>query len=245
MNPERVLYMGLLGQPGERVLGAHAIYVARSGSVTLQMGPDATHHGDWALVPPYVPHHISSHDKVIFCLLIEPESIRADSLAQAALVDDGCLLDLVLRLRALYAQGPTGVTLPALSNHAFDLLVWGQALPARNLEPRVGQVMALMQADPAFSQSAAACAAICKVSTSRFMHLFKSEVGYSFRHVRTWRRARSLLALVKSQDSLTTIAQDLGYSDASYFSNAIRQTSGLRPKDIMAGARRVKVLQPR
>ena len=55
------------------------------------------------------------------------------------------------------------------------------------------------------------------------------------------KRARQLLAHATSRHSLTRLAQDLGYTDSSYFSNSIRQVYGLRPKDILAGSRNLSL----
>jgi len=240
MNADRVLYMGLLGQPDERVMGAHTVYVSCRGQLVLRCGDAPAQRGEMLTVPPYVPHRIEARDKLVYCLLIEPEYLgRLPAGWQPS-------AEAVRRLRAFHqhvVQPGQQASLPEQDNQALDQCWLGQALPARTLEPRIAQIMNLMRTDPAFSLTAAECAALCQVSASRFMHLFKSEVGYSFRHVRTWKRARHLLALVKRQDTLTTIAQELGYTDAAYFSNSIRQVSGLRPKDIIAGARRVKVIR--
>ena len=47
---------------------------------------------------------------------------------------------------------------------------------------------------------------------------------------------------VASGSSLTSVAHELGYNDSAYFSNSIRHFTGLRPKDIMAGSRRIRVI---
>lgn len=245
MNADRVLYMGLLGRPDERVMGAHTVYVSCRGELTVQGGDAGVQRGEMVVVPPFVPHRIQAHDKLIYCLLIEPEHLDLTGLPAPWQPR----ADVVTRLRQLHsglaqpAQTAPQADLPTQDTAALDQLWLGEALPTRQLEPRIAQIMHLMQTDPAFDLTAAECAALCQVSASRFMHLFKSEVGHSFRHVRTWKRARHLLALVKREDKLTTIAQELGYTDSSYFSNSIRHVSGLRPKDIIAGSRRVKVIR--
>jgi hypothetical protein len=70
-----------------------------------------TDEGPWkekhvALIPPYVRHHVSSTDKLIATLLLEPESINAASmpwLAEAA-TDQAWpeLENIAARVRALY-----------------------------------------------------------------------------------------------------------------------------------------------
>jgi len=79
------------------------------------------------------------------------------------------------------------------------------------------------------------------LSFSRFLHLFKQEVGAPFRSFRTWKRARSLLHYVNRESNLAHVALDAGYPDSTHFSHSIRQVYGLKPKDIFAGSRRLAV----
>lgn len=245
MNADRVLYLGLLGRPDMRVLGAYTAYASCGGRLELWADDGVVQSGDLVVVPPYVPHRIQAQDKTIMCLLMEPEHLDPtcfpDCLKPGAA--EQVQADTVSSMRTGLARMAALTDMAALTNAEFDLLLLGQVLPARTLEPRVTQVLNRMCADPAVSLSAADCARQCQLSTSRFMHLFKSEVGCSFRNVRAWKRARNLLPFVKSQESLTTIALDLGYPDSSYFSHSIRHVTGLRPKDIMSGSRRVKVIR--
>jgi AraC-like DNA-binding protein len=80
------------------------------------------------------------------------------------------------------------------------------------------------------------------LSFSRFLHLFKQEVGAPFRSFRTWKRARNLLNYVVHTDcNLSYIALDTGYPDSTHFSHSIRQVYGLKPSEIFAGSRRLAV----
>jgi AraC-like DNA-binding protein len=63
-------------------------------------------------------------------------------------------------------------------------MCFGEALPARSIDPRV--VRSIVQIgyfcrDPV---TAASCAAEARLSSSRFLHLFKEEAGISFRAFR-------------------------------------------------------------
>jgi methylphosphotriester-DNA--protein-cysteine methyltransferase len=67
-------------------------------------------------------------------------------------------------------------------------------------------------------------------------------VGIPFRSLRTWKRARSLLQHVHSGGSLIDVALDIGYPDSTHFSHSIRQTFGLKPRDIVAGSRKLRII---
>jgi len=80
------------------------------------------------------------------------------------------------------------------------------------------------------------------LSFSRFLHLFKQEVGAPFRSFRRWKRARSLLHHVSCGQHLVHVALDIGYPDSTHFSHSIRQTFGLKPRDIFAGSRKLRII---
>jgi AraC-like DNA-binding protein len=63
-----------------------------------------------------------------------------------------------------------------------------------------------------------------------------------YRKLRTWKRARCLLGYANGNSSLTHVALDTGYPDSTHFSHSIRQVYGLKPRDILAGSRRLRVL---
>ena len=98
-----------------------------------------------------------------------------------------------------------------------------------------------IKSDPSAPSSAEACAEQVHLSFSRFLHLFKQEVGVPFRSFRTWKRARSLLHYVNRDSNLAHVALDTGYPDSTHFSHSIRQVYGLKPKDIFAGSRRLSI----
>ena len=124
----------------------------------------------------------------------------------------------------------------------FDLLFWGQALLSRQLDARIAQVLARIQDNPCTQATAQACANAVHLSFSRFLHLFKQEVGAPFRSFRTWKRARSLLHHVNREQHLVHVALDIGYPDSTHFSHSIRQTFGLKPRDIFAGSRKLRII---
>jgi AraC-like DNA-binding protein len=124
----------------------------------------------------------------------------------------------------------------------FDTLFWGQALAPRVLDARIARALSRIQDATSSPVTAQACAAEAHLSFSRFLHLFKQEVGAPFRSVRTWKRARSLLHHVNREQALVNVALDIGYPDSTHFSHSIRQTFGLKPRDIFAGSRKLRII---
>jgi AraC-like DNA-binding protein len=245
LTPDRVLYVGLLGAPTVRTMGSVNVYVAYESRIRIRVAE-----GDWqttelAVVPPHVPHQVLAEARLINVLQIEAETVDLAALPAplggCGAVDAPAFVARVRDCqRRLCAQGRDS-DLAALD---FDTELFGAALPARRLDPRIQAVVDAIKRCPAAPQAAEDCAQSVHLSFSRFLHLFKQEVGTPFRSFRTWKRARSLLHYVNREANLAHVALDTGYPDSTHFSHSIRQVYGLKPRDIFAGSRRLAIYAP-
>lgn len=245
LTRERVFYAGLLGATAERSLGGHGVYVSPAGQRSrIRVGGGAWQSGELLVVPPQVPHRVVSEGPLILNLLIESESVDPaqlpDFLQHCGAVEAP---EFVQRVRAAHAQLLAACGRDSFDDLDFDTLFFGRPLATRPIDARIRRVVERIVADPALPASAEECAASVQLSFSRFLHLFKQEIGVPFRAFRAWKRARSLLRHVRQAATLTDIALDTGYPDSTHFSHSIRQVYGLRPSDILAGSRRLALYQ--
>lgn len=247
ITPDRVFYVGLLGVPTARSLGSISLYVALESPVHISVDGGEWQTGRVAVVQPYTSHRVACDTRHIAVIHVEPESVDVAGLPALLQQASGLVACEDFRARVLHAHDVI------LSNgqHAdapmldFDALVFGESLPTRSVDPRIARVLDRIRSDPSSQALAQDCAEQVNLSFSRFLHLFKSEVGASFRSFRTWKRARSLLHYVVDQrTTLTDVALGAGYPDSTHFSHSIRQVYGLKPKDIFAGSRKLRVIGP-
>ncbi|MFV0680187.1 helix-turn-helix domain-containing protein [Ottowia sp.] len=245
VTPDRVFYVGLLGVPSARSIGAISLYVALDAPVQISVEGGQWQTGHVAIVQPYVSHRIACDARQIAVIHVEPESVDGAGLPAMLRQGSGLLAAEDFRARALrchQALMRNGQRADA-PMFDFDQLVFGAALPSRSVDPRIAKVLERIRSAPASQALAQDCAAQVHLSFSRFLHLFKSEVGVSFRSFRAWKRARSLLHHVVDQHTtLTDVALCAGYPDSTHFSHSIRQVYGLKPKDIFAGSRKLRVI---
>lgn len=243
LTTQRVFYAGLLGPVGARVLGGWGIYVSTSAAdpIRVCIGGGAWQSGELLVVPPQVPHRVESARPLVLNILVEADSVDPDRLPSFMRERCGCAHapEFVARVRAMHARLLAASGRESFEGFDFDLLFFGQALAPRVLDARIARVIERINIDPAQSASAQDCAGWVHLSFSRFLHLFKEELGVPFRSFRAWKRARSLLRYVHQPGTLTDIALDSGYPDATHFSHSIRQVYGLRPSEILAGSRRL------
>ncbi|MFO7552258.1 MAG: helix-turn-helix domain-containing protein [Haliea sp.] len=237
----RTVYRGLLGQPRERTLGGLSIYSTAGEPFSIRIGDAPRQSTRIALVPANVPVAISVPERVIDLIVIEPELVPeglSRSALEAACVDGS---PEHRRLQAAFHSWARQSESLECSDSAVDHYFFGSDLLARQLDPRIAAAAETIAANPGDKHTAADHAAACGLSFSRFVHLFRDEVGMTFRSFCAWKRARAMLAHVARGSSLTEVALQIGYPDSTHFSHSIRRIYGLRPRDIFSGSRRLAV----
>ena len=243
ITTDRVFYAGLLGAPSLHSRGAIVAYVATDGPLRVRLDGEDWRPTEVAVIQPHVRHEIACEGRHVLNVSIEPETVDIEQLPMLlrgnGAVEDPAFAAHVRRAhRRLVAPGAASDLAPS----DFDLTFFGRPLPRRSLDRRITAVLEGIRNNPAGPGSAAECASQVNLSFSRFLHLFKEEVGIPFRNVRTWKRARSLLHHVHPDSDLLNLALDIGYPDSTHFSHSIRQVYGLKPKDIIAGSRKLRVI---
>ena len=255
ITPGRIFYSGLLGGASLRRLGAWTLYfsldVPFRAAFEAGEGSDSWRQGHLAIVPPYQPHRLTTTSRHISDVLIEPETIDVSAWRETLGFDDlaatrGGVWDsrpeverLLRRLgEAQERLSQRAAALPT-DDAAFDRFVFDAELPRATIDPRIARALALLEQAGAATLGAEALAAEVQLSFSRFVHLFKAEVGVPLRTFRSWKRARSWLNYVTQHTSLTDIALDTGYPDSAHFSRSVRQVFGMQPRDVVAGSRRL------
>ncbi len=240
ITEDRVAYRGLLGAPTTRNLGALTVYVALESAFTIKIADGSSSQRRFAVVPPNVPHFITSPDRLVGDILIEPECVCPRDLQQLpAMIESAAVR---LQLENAFRRCWESTSVIERSSRAVDEFFFGRSLEPRRLDGRIALAIRQIRAQPCEQFFAASCAKLTGLSFSRFVHLFKEEIGMTFRAYCAWKRARALLPYVSSACSLTDLAMQTGYPDSTHFSHSIRRIYGLRPKDILAGSRRLAVV---
>lgn len=243
LTPDRIFYAGLLGAPVLHAKGALIVYIAIEAPLRVRIRG-----GEWqttqvAVVPPYVPYEIACDGRHVLDMLIEPETVVLNQLPaflqQCGAVDAP---EFAAHVRAVHERLVASAGTSHLRPEDFDIAFFGAPLPSRALDPRIEAVLDRIKTNVLAVSAAEECAARAGLSFSRFLHLFKEQVGAPFRSFRTWKRARSLLHYVHSTSNLVNVALDIGYPDSTHFSHSIRQTFGLKPRDVFAGSRKLKLI---
>ncbi|MCF6389020.1 AraC family transcriptional regulator [Mycobacterium sp. MBM] len=187
-----------------------------------------------ALIPPRLTHHLVMTGPLVSCYL-DPASQRSAA----------------CRAQFLEFCGGVGVT------HAreADLLVpptddaealrWlDRAAPTdvELLDPRIERVAKQIRDDPASTVSAAELAASVGLSESRFLHLFRQEIGSSLRRYRLWSRLMRAGAEIAAGHNLTTAAAQAGFASPSHLADRFKTTFGLSATQLLATGPTIRTL---
>ncbi len=243
ITADRVFYAGLLGEPTMHTKGAIVLYVSVEAPLRIRINGGEWQTTDVAVVQPYVPYQIATEGRHVLNILVEPETVDMARLPDVLCANGPVEApEFAARVKQVHAQLAAAGRELDVQPTDFDVMFFGESLPVRQLDARIANVLERIKSDPSAQAAAEACAAEAKLSFSRFLHLFKEEVGAPFRSFRTWKRARSLLHHVNSDSNLVYVALDIGYPDSTHFSHSIRQTYGLKPRDIFAGSRKLRII---
>jgi AraC-like DNA-binding protein len=181
-------------------------------------------------------------------LYVEPNAASAEGLAalvdrareeRGALIAMGCD---IAPIRALYEDAASA---DWASEATADLVKFSNARARRSVDERVRKALDTIVMDedcetvgghlPAPPVTLAARSV--KLSTSRFQHLFKQEVGVSYRRYAAWVRMRAAVSEVVGGGNLTTAAHAAGFYDQPHFAREFRRIFGAPASRSLANVR--------
>lgn len=76
-------------------------------------------------------------------------------------------------------------------------------------------------------------AALCHLSETRFLHLFKEKTNLNFRRYQLWNKLIRSLPYLRNQ-SITNTAHQFGFTDSSHYNRTFKETFGLSPKFLLS-----------
>ena len=109
----------------------------------------------------------------------------------------------------------------------------------QGLDPRLQQILEVIEGRLAEPLEVAALAAVIGLSVSRFTHLFSAGIGMPpLRHLRTRRMERARELLEGTADPIRTVRLSVGYTDPSRFARDFRKQFGVGPRDYRRDSQR-------
>lgn len=248
LRPGRAVYVGPSLRLGPHSGSVPCLAVAVDGTFAVHLDGSAGPSVRSALIPPRLRHHlVAEADLMAFCY-VDPASVWHDACRRAmtrtgGVIDYGHRHEDALAAAAgdLTAAGPARAWLelaagppPVGTCSASPFSAHPGPEPAGPGDPRIrAAVVALHRLGPHETSSAAHLAAVSGLSTSRFLHLFREQLGTSFRRYRSWLRMLRAVELIRGHADLTTAAAGAGFASPSHFSTSFHAMFGVRPRHLL------------
>lgn len=235
----RVLHISRYPDVGEHRLGAAAFIVGIDGTFSmLETETDTWRECRTALVPPGCVHENRFAGINAAILHLEPESIDYMNLSASMPNGDWQIMYDHIdeeRMVELMQQISDNEMTTDEAGRIVKQVIYGKGYDYENeekIDPRIRKVVDMIKAEPAASYSMEELAEEVNLSPTRFIHLFKEQMGVPIRRFRQWIRMKTVITYVADGKSLTDAALDAGFTDSAHFSRAFRNMFGITPSSV-------------
>jgi AraC-like DNA-binding protein len=234
----------LLTARAQGVVPAHAhhaiqIVIALDGHTAICGDDGAWQEARGLVVRPDAEHSFDCNGALGVMMFVDPESSEgtwlSTSLRQAiTIVPDSRLESVVPELRT-FAQRPDECPdIAALVRRCIQALRPGLA-PARRLDARVTTVIEAIRASNDLRMSLKQAAGMACLSSTRFAHLFKDQIGLPFSRYMLWRKLTRAMVAVASEGTIAAAAHAADFADAAHLTRTFYQMVGMAPSALMRG----------
>ncbi|MBA4112564.1 MAG: AraC family transcriptional regulator [Verminephrobacter sp.] len=236
LGANRALYVGELPATGWHRHAAPVLLLGLSGRFAVHLAHGRTDTCHSVLIDTGVWHLFDPCGERVALVYLEPDCAEARSLRPHLQRLGGVIFDPAVR------TGARSTMEARLRSFDLQALLHWRFEAAAELDARVlcSLQHLRMARDGALMRGQVAQAA--HLSASRFNHLFREEMGVSFRSYRVWSQVRAAMAGLATQTRLTDAALHGAFSDSAHFSRTFRQTFGMTPSSVLKPLREVTLV---
>ncbi|MFC9994162.1 helix-turn-helix domain-containing protein [Nocardia sp. NPDC127526] len=199
-----------------------------------------------ALIPPRTTHQlIAEGGQMVFCYL-DPASDRARSCRERMAQWHEAIGSRHAHEHRLTVLGAAlgHDSAQSADERAAELLELAAPITPHIVDERIAAAARVLRDDPASAIPARELATRAGLSESRFLHLFRQELGTSLRRYRLWVRLMHAATLSAAGHNLTTVAAEAGFASPSHLADRFRTTFGLSATRLIATGVRVRTCPP-
>ena len=234
----------LLTARAQGVVPAHShhaiqIVVALDGNAAICGSDGAWHEARGIVVRPDAEHSFDCNGALGVMVFVDPESSEGAWLSTSlrhdiTIVRDTRLDAIVPELRTL-AEQPDDITdIASLVRRSVHGLRPGLA-PTRRFDSRVTTVLDTIRASDDLRMSLNQAADNACLSSTRFAHLFRDQVGLPFSRYMLWRKLTRAMVAVASERTIAAAAHAADFADAAHLTRTFYQMVGMAPSVLMQG----------
>jgi len=215
------------------------IVIALDGNAAICGRDGAWHAGRGLLVRPDAEHSFDCNGALGIMMFVDPESSEGAwlsmSLRQDITIVPGPRLESILPELARFAEQPDDCAdIAALIRRCIQGLRPG-LVPNRRLDSRVSIVLGAIRAADDLRMSLEEAAGKACLSSTRFAHLFRDQVGLPFSRYMLWRKLTRAMVAVASERTIAAAAHAADFADAAHLTRTFYQMVGMAPSVLMQG----------
>ncbi len=234
----------LLLARAQGVVSAHAhhaiqVVIALDGCIAIA-GAD----GEWreargVVVRSDAEHSFDCNGALGIMVFVDPESSEgvwlSTSLRQDITVVPDVRLDPIVSALGPFAERPDESADPAaLIRRCIHGLRPGLT-PTRRLDSRVTTVLDAIRASDDLRMSLEQAASLACLSSTRFAHVFREQVGLPFSRYMLWRKLTRAMVAIASEGTIAAAAHAADFADAAHLTRTFYQMVGMAPSVLMRG----------
>ncbi len=229
------------------------LFFLRGGCrVTVGGGGFPAEEGDLVFVNPTEVHSFTGdEDNEYFCILIYPaffsdvrfSDVQISNLIKCDEYVKRCFIDMCTE----YEHAAPGADM-MLKSHAYRLMAYllrsytaekptekEQRLHSRTLE-RLNRITEYVANNYQKKITTAELSKMCYLSEGHFCRFFKTATGRSaIDYINEYRIERAAILLINTDESVTEIAERVGFDDGNYFSRTFKKIKKMSPQDYRKG----------
>jgi AraC-like DNA-binding protein len=224
--PGQALYAGPSLNPAPHSGSVWCLAVGIGGPITVATTDGTTREARSVLIPPRLTHQLICHGRGLVSCYLEPTSARAES----------CRTNMTDCIGAIGVDHPAEDRLtfsPSDDQSACRWLDLAAPATAGVVDPRIAAATRRIREDPATTVSSRELAAEAGLSESRFLHLFRDELGTSLRRYLIWARLVHAGTAIAAGANMTDAAMKSGFASPSHLADRFKSTFGLSATQLL------------
>jgi AraC-like DNA-binding protein len=226
----------------------HAIQVVMGLHNDFQLFCNGVWHThESVIIAPNVSHRLVSPENNVLLLLIDHEMEIAKRLSDTYLKNKdssdidpystkGGVAEIISQLEEASCQMGQSIWVTIM-----DMLLGPNAPPVLPIDPRIKKALDIISELPIKKISTSDIASQIYLSESRFLHLFKDNIGIPVRRYLLWKRLNEAVRKILGNISLTEAAHAAGFSDSAHLSRTFRSMFGLTISEVFKKNQHVRV----
>jgi AraC family transcriptional regulator len=215
------------------------IVIALDGTAAICGSDGQWHEARGIVVRPDAEHLFDCNGALGVMVFVDPESTEGAWLSTTlrqdiTIVPDSRLEPIVSELGTFAEQPDEFTDIAALVRGCIQGLRPGLA-PTRRLDSRVTTVLDAIRTSDDLRMSLDQAADQACLSSTRFAHLFREQVGLPFSRYMLWRKLTRAMVAVASEGTIAAAAHAADFADAAHLTRTFYQMVGMAPSALMRG----------